>query len=346
MSGSDPIAPPSRRALLVAALGAGTAAIAGALDRPRAAAAADGNAVVVGGEYLATSVTKFDTQATGAQAIWGKSDSGYAVRGTSTSSYGVYGTSMSGAGVYGTSESDQGVFGSSSTGWAIYGVSISSIGVAGTSSAADGFASGVYGNNGRTDGTTRGVLGRVQSPDGVAIQGYSAPSSPLPAPSPKTGIHGVADHDGDAIGVHGSSPLGSGIVGFSGTGNPVRRARTGVLGQANQGTSGVGVRGHSGGGTGIYATTTTGTALRADGRVRFDKCAGVATAAEGANSIAVTPGVDIVATSAIVATVLSNSTTTVMVRRVSVDLNADSFTVHLTGTAPAGGLKVSWIVLG
>src|SRR5262245_41019894 len=49
--------PRSRRAILMSALGAGAGAIAAALSRPSAVKAVDGDQVVVGGEYVGSSVT-------------------------------------------------------------------------------------------------------------------------------------------------------------------------------------------------------------------------------------------------------------------------------------------------
>ncbi len=78
----DSVSPRSRRAVLGAALGAGAATIASALGRPLPARAVDGQAVLVGGEYTATSITKLDTgSSTTMGALWGVSG-GIGVRGT------------------------------------------------------------------------------------------------------------------------------------------------------------------------------------------------------------------------------------------------------------------------
>src|SRR4029079_18979522 len=60
-------------------------------------------------------------------------------------------------------------------------------------------------------------------------------------------------------------------------------------------------------GTGCYVTSTSGYALRTDGKVRLDKSAGLATVAGGTSAIAVTPGIDLTTTSAVIATLNGNA---------------------------------------
>ena len=282
--------PRSRRALLNAALGAGVATIAAALGRPLPAKAADGDPVVVGGTYTASSVTRFDTGATGAIALWGYSTSQAGVYGQSTSGNGVIGESSSGTGVAGNTTSGIGVVGFSPSGIGVYGISQTNTGVQGFS--------GAFG----------------------AQPGGAAPA--------KTGVHGYAAQDANARGVHGQTTAGRGVYG--------------------QATSGYGVRGYATSGTaGYFATAraTTGFALHAVGRVRLDKSAGLATIISGAKSVVVTPGINLVPVSAVVATLQGDAGGTTTVHRVAVNAMTNTFTIYLTANSTAH-VQVAWIVLG
>jgi len=282
--------PRSRRALLNAALGAGVATIAAALGRPLPAKAADGDPVVVGGTYTASSVTRFDTGATGAIALWGYSTSQAGVYGQSTSGNGVIGESSSGTGVAGNTTSGIGVVGFSPSGIGVYGISQTNTGVQGFS--------GAFG----------------------AQPGGAAPA--------KTGVHGYAAQDANARGVHGQTTAGRGVYG--------------------QATSGYGVRGYATSGTaGYFATAraTTGFALHAVGRVRLDKSAGLATIISGAKSVVVTPGINLVPVSAVVATLQGDAGGTTTVHRVAVNATTNTFTIYLTANSTAH-VQVAWIVLG
>lgn len=81
----------SRRTLLAGALGGLGAAIVSAVGRATPVRAADGDAMVVGGEYTSTSVTRITNTSNAASVIWGESGSGTGVWGTSSSYYGVVG---------------------------------------------------------------------------------------------------------------------------------------------------------------------------------------------------------------------------------------------------------------
>lgn len=293
--------PRSRRALLNAALGAGVATIAAALGRPLPAKAADGDPVVVGGTYTASSVTRFDTGATGAIALWGYS----------TSQAGVYGQSTSNTGVFAISTSGTGVFGGSSSGTGVTGNSSVYIGVYGSTKAADQPA----------------ILGLSQGAN-TGVQGYSGALGTEPAAPAKTGVHGYAAQDANARGVHGQTTAGRGVYG--------------------QATSGYGVRGYATSGTaGYFATAraTTGFALHAVGRVRLDKSAGLATIISGAKSVVVTPGINLVPVSAVVATLQGDAGGTTTVHRVAVNATTNTFTIYLTANSTAH-VQVAWIVLG
>ena len=303
--------PRSRRALLNAALGAGVATIAAALGRPLPAKAADGDPVVVGGTYTASSVTRFDTGATGAIALSGISTSNAGVYGQSTSNTGVYGQSSSGVGVFAISTSGTGVFGGSSSGTGVTGNSSVYIGVYGSTKAADQPA----------------ILGLSQGAN-TGVQGYSGALGTEPAAPAKTGVHGYAAQDANARGVHGQTTAGRGVYG--------------------QATSGYGVRGYATSGTaGYFATAraTTGFALHAVGRVRLDKSAGLATIISGAKSVVVTPGINLVPVSAVVATLQGDAGGTTTVHRVAVNATTNTFTIYLTANSTAH-VQVAWIVLG
>lgn len=204
--------------------------------------------------------------------------------------------------------------------------------------------SGLYGEHGSAGIGVRGTT--VAGGLGV----YANSSMPDPDTHPtahptKTGVYGFAPEDGTSVGVLGQSASGSGVVGFSGSGARSSRSQTGVYGQANQSTTGIGVRGHSASGTGVYASSTTGTSLRATGRVRFDKSAGIAVVASGNISVLVTPGVDLVSTSAVVASLMGSAGGTTTVHRCVVDSSANRFTIFLTANTNAD-VKVAWHVFG
>jgi hypothetical protein len=282
----DATAPRTRRAVLAGALGGLAAVAANALGRPMPTLAADGQTMLVGGEYSSSSVTSV-TNATG---------------------NGIYGGSL-GTGIAVTGQSNQGI--------GVHGFSTSSIGALGeTSSSVEAAVAG------RSFGGGTGVLG-------------SADNAPVPAAKPKTGVYGQATQDSTSRGVWGYSPAGLGVYGESSSG----RAVQGVA------SSGIGVRAASSSGTGCYATSTTGYALRTDGKVRLDKSSGVATIASGASSVAVTPGIDLTATSAVVATLNGSAGGSTVVKRVAINATTNAFTIYLTANSTAA-VKVAWLVLG
>ena len=122
----------SRRALLTGALGGIGAWAATAIGRANPVRGAEGEAVVVGGDYTASTSTGFTT--TTAHALYGISGSGRA----------IYGTSDSGVGLYGQSNSYYGVSGTSGSGVALYGAS---------------FATNQPASVGQSNGNSTGVLG-------------------------------------------------------------------------------------------------------------------------------------------------------------------------------------------
>jgi hypothetical protein len=292
----------SRRAVLAGALGAGLASLAAALGRPRAAAAADDQPMLVGGEYTSSSVTQITNSTTGHTVLAGVSSSGTGVYGQSTTYYGVHGSSTSFPGVFGASTSNPGV----------RGVGYDHIGVSGSSQATD----------------KPGTAG--QSAASTGVLGYSGAGA-LPTTPSKTGVYGYAAQDADSRGVWGRSAAGRGVYG--------------------QSTSGQGVRGYSATGVAGYFGTSDpakGTGLRVLGRARFDHCVGVVTIANGsATSVAISPGIDLTSTSAVVATLMNDAGGSTAVKRVEIDPTADTFFVQLTAANASGGpVKVAWHVFG
>jgi hypothetical protein len=180
--------PRSRRAVLGGLLGGLGVWAASAIGRANPVRAVDGEPVLVGGEYTATSVTSI-TNPSG-PALWGLSSSGAGVQGYSSSSVGVVGHSSTGAAVQGISEHNVGVSGSSGGSYGVLGGSISE-----GKPAVVGLSSG---NN-------------------TGVQGFSG-AGDRPDSKPKTGVYGIANQDLGSKGVWGFSTVGHGIHGESDTG--------------------------------------------------------------------------------------------------------------------------------
>ena len=226
-------------------------------------------------------------------------------------------TNAAGNGIYG---------GSLGTGIAVTGQGNQGIGV-------HGFSTANIGVLGETSGSVAAIAGRSFG-GGTGVLG-TADNAPVPAAKPKTGVYGQATQDSTSRGVWGNSPAGLGVYGESSSG----RAVQGVA------SSGIGVRAASSSGTGCYATSTTGYALRTDGKVRLDKSSGVATIASGASSVAVTPGIDLTATSAVIATLNGSAGGSTVVKRVAINATTNAFTIYLTANSTVA-VKVAWLVLG
>ncbi|MEI7743895.1 MAG: hypothetical protein WCK58_09120 [Chloroflexota bacterium] len=273
----------------------------------------------MGGEYTASSVTFFDTGATGQPALWGASGVSVGVRGASTSDIGVHGTSTSGYGVFGSNLATDraGVLGQAQG---------NSTGVLGYSGAALVPAAspqtGVYGYADQDNGAT-GVKGASLGADGIGVHGISASF---------LGVYGVS---ASSTGVYGKSTSGNGAMGESISGNGVygystaidqaavfgtsagdstgihghsgvlpptaAPARTGVYGYAAQDATAVGVSGASTTGTGVQATATTGTALHVVGKARFSRC-GRASVAKNMTYVDITVAGGLTANSVVSAT--------------------------------------------
>jgi hypothetical protein len=202
---------PSRRALLAGALGGLGALAASAIGRA-SPVRAEGEAIVVGGEYAtATSQTKIVNQTNNADVLVAESTGlGYAVWGHSAARVGVAGSSVEYFGVKGVSQQSTGVYGSSGTWIGVQGVSGSSTGVFGSSQS----WIGVQGNSNASDAPA--TLGFAKA-NSTGVLGYSGNGS-LPATKPKTGVYGYADQDISSRGVYGESPAGHGVHGKSATG--------------------------------------------------------------------------------------------------------------------------------
>ena len=169
--------PRSRRALLAGAIGGIGALAMSAIGRASPVAAADGEAVLVGGEYASSTPTGITTS--GATALYGTSNSGIGVRGESTAVGGVEGFSDLGFGVQGTSAHRAGVRGTA-------------------------HAEGQPGALGWSTSSFTGVLG---------FSGRDVYEPDIPAAKPKTGVFGYAAQDTSSRGMWGESPGGIGVYG-------------------------------------------------------------------------------------------------------------------------------------
>jgi hypothetical protein len=216
----------------------------------------------------------------------------------------VSGVSNSGNGVYGESES---------------GVGVSANVGASAMAAVFGNSNGGPGLWAQTDGVAAGVVGWSKGSQRTGVLGFSGTGS-VPTPIAKTGVYGRATQDANSRGVYGYSTGGQG-----------------VRGQATTGTAGYFA-------TPVVSDLHTGTALVADGRVKFPNCVGVASFAQNATSVVVTPGIVLTSTSAAVATI-TGASVGVSVVRTRANTTANTFTIFLSGPASAAG-KVAWHVFG
>jgi len=323
--------PRSRRAILGASLGALAATVASAFGRPSPASATD---LVLGFNNPTSATTEIENTLNDSLVFWANTITGTGLKGSSGSGTGVLAGSGSGVGLRGTSSTGNGIEGASSGSnrSAVWGDnSGGGVGVAGSSvgsaygtrgvqgTAPNGF--GVYGGS----STKAGVLG--QSDGATGVHGQSGTGVVAAGPG-KTGVFGYAAQDASARGVYGKTTTGYGVYGVA--------------------TTGYGVRGVVTSGTAGYFATgspSSGTGLRAQGRVRFDHAAGLATIAAGTSTVVVTPGTDLQPTSAVVATLNGNAGGSTVVKRVSVDTATNKFTIYLTANSTAA-VPVAWHVFG
>lgn len=209
-----------------------------------------------------------------------------------------------------------GVHGSGGTG--VIGQSSDGQGVAGTSQGHNG----VFGSN-----TAAGVAATagVNAGHGTGILGLSGGSFAQPATPAKTGVYGQATQDSTSRGVYGKSTAGRGVFG--------------------EASSGMGVRGFATSGIGLSGAAATGYALRTDGRLRFDKSGGSATINAGTSTVTVNPGIDLTASTVVVATLQGNAGGTTAVERVAINTVANTFQIILTANT-TGAVKVGWLAFG
>jgi hypothetical protein len=349
----------SRRALLSASVGGVAALAAGALVRPLAAQAANGDAIKVGGSFIGTSTTLIENYHTGADVLQGSSAStGTGVGGSSASGTGVRGSSTSGFGVSGSSATSIGVDGRSSSGPGVTGGSVSGNGVTGSSNSGNGVDGGSnsgIGVFGSTFSATLPAMAAGSLGGNTGVVGFSGIF--LPTTPAKTGVHGYADQDSTARGVFGQSYAGTGVFGYSGPYPvPSSPANIGVFGRSDAAGS-RGVYGYSGSGIGTAGFTGSGTALsgvalgsagyalKTAGRVRLDQSAGRATVPAGSNRVTVTPGIDLTSASVVLATLNGRVAAAIAVRNVMIDTAADTFSIALTEKV-GDPVSVAWLVLG
>jgi hypothetical protein len=308
-------APRTRRSILFAAAGAVAGAVGSSLVRPEAAAAANGSPVVLGQANGATAQTSVSASLTSADSTM---QSAVKVQASGTARRAIEARITADDGAAGD------FFNDGARGAAVRArasaISTAGIGVDGVSNAQSGI--GIRG----TSGAHVGVVGISKSP----TNGTPA------APPANTGVYGWCPTDAGSIGVMGEAAAGLGIKGKS-------TAGSGVYGTSQ---TGFGVIAHSASGTAGHFSTSgalVGTALHTVGRVRFDKSVGLATIVAGTKNVVVTPGIDVTATSAVVATLQGAAGATLS--HIVVDATNNRFTIHLTKNATVS-VKVAWHVFG
>ena len=161
-------------------------------------------------------------------------------------------------------------------------------------------------------GTGVGVIGAGRAFGGTGVRGDG--------PDGGTGVKG-SNAGTTGIGVHGQT---------GGTGS-------GVYGQATG--TGVGVYGDTVNGTGVVARSTNGTALSVAGKATFSRSGTIVVPAGTSARTVTLAGV----TTASMVLATSQQNAAVFVK--SAVPASGSFTIRLSGTAPAGGVKVAYFVL-
>jgi len=326
----------SRRAIIAGALGGvGAWALAG-IGRA-SPVHAEGQAVVVGGEYTdATSVTYIKNSSNTDDAIKGESGS---------SGTGVYGKSSSGRGVYGESASSFGVSGASVDGIGVFAGSQN-----GTALQASGFSTGVVaqGNStGVSAASTTGTGLSATSDTGIGANIHSNHSIALAASSPDDeAIHGLSTATSKAAVFAWNRGESTGLAGVSARALDVSmpiRAKSGVFGYSAIDGSSKGVYGESPSGSGVYGISANGYAFRGSGRVKFEKVSGVAVISSGAKTKKITPGINVTSTSF----VLLSPRTNLGGRDIwfTIDSTANTFTIHLS-SARSSSTPIGWLLVG
>ncbi len=160
------------------------------------------------------------------------------------------------------------------------------------------------------------------------------------------GVWGVSG-EGETYGVIGHGASGAtGVFGYhAGTTGIGVWGRTGGVGSAVYGQAtagGVGVNGYSASGSGVRASTASGKALEVIGKATFSR-SGIVTVSAGTSSKTVTLA-GVTTASMVMATIQQKLGTSSIAVKWAVPA-AGSFTIYLTGNAPAGGAKVAYFVL-
>jgi hypothetical protein len=192
----------SRRTVLAAALGAGSAAVVASIAQPLAAVAATGDPAITGDTNKSSTPTVFQSSGGDALQAINKATAGSGIYGHATAATGTtYGgyfasDSAAGTGVYGVASNTfgaTGVWGHSDDGAAVFGDSGSGTGVSGTSTTNTGvFGYSVHGTGleGWTDDgyALRTRHGRVRFDDvtGIAAIPVSKSSITVTPPTPST----------------------------------------------------------------------------------------------------------------------------------------------------------------
>ena len=364
----DLTTPQSRRALIGASLAGVAALAANALGRPSPVRALDPNDVVLGGTNTSVAQTTIQNNTMGPSTTvlhLSNSSGGAALAAATSTGRGVDASSVQGVAIRGSAiGGGPGVEGNGNN------TSTGVVGSSGTTPLDVPAQTGVFGIA-TEDAASIGVLG--QSDEGVGVKGVSTASNGVRGESTdgiavagvSTNSRGVRGDSTASVGVLGASAGNTGILGLSGVGPVSTPAKTGVYGFATtdsgargvtgQSTNGRGVNGIATIGRGVHGQATTGeaghfesatgTGLRVIGRARFDNCAGVATIAAGTNNVVVTPGSNLLTTSAVVATLQGSAGGTTTVHRVAVNATTDTFTIFLTANS-TGSVKVAWHVFG
>jgi hypothetical protein len=191
---------PSRRALLVGALGGLGAWAASVIGRASPVRAGVDGDVVLGSESISSTTTRIDNFNSDANVFMAESAADLGFGGGTA----IWGISDSNTGVQGNSSSGVGVQGNSSSGVGVQGNSTSQIGVVGLSTNSTGSTFGVFGRSNSSAGA--GVGGRGFA-NRTGVVGYSGGGT-FPSAPAKTGVYGYAAQDSSSKGIYGKSPGG------------------------------------------------------------------------------------------------------------------------------------------
>lgn len=155
-----------------------------------------------------------------------------------------------------------------------------------------------------------------------------------------TNFAGVGALSRTTYGVIGNGQVKAGVLGYVPHGPfPTTPDGTGVHGAGPV----LGVLGTSDGGTAVRAQSPNGTALQVIGPAHFST-AGLATIPQNAESVVVTPGIDIAEDSKVLVTLQSDPGGKAAIQHVDRDPVNDTFTIKLTKPAPVA-CAVAWFVI-